>query len=56
VRTDPGGLLYASIPLGGALLLASLVVAGGLRMKRTALVAALLGAAILGGAWALLTL
>jgi hypothetical protein len=56
VRTDPGGLLYASIPLGGALLLASLVVAGGLRMKRTALAAALLGAAILGGAWALLTL
>lgn len=55
VRTDPGGVLYAAIPLGGALLLISLVVAGGLRMRRTALAAALSGAVILGGAWALLT-
>lgn len=36
VRTGPGGLLYAWVPLGGALLLASLVVAGGLRLSRLA--------------------
>jgi hypothetical protein len=36
VRTGPAGLLYAWVPLGGALLLASVVVAGGLRMRRTA--------------------
>jgi hypothetical protein len=36
VRTGPGGLLYAWVPLGGALLLASLVVAGGLRLPRLA--------------------
>ncbi|MGP4046516.1 hypothetical protein [Streptomyces sp. 2A115] len=36
VRTGPGGLLYAWVPLGGALLLASMVVAGGLRLTRLA--------------------
>ncbi|NGO11508.1 hypothetical protein G5C60_28880 [Streptomyces sp. HC44] len=36
VRAGPGGLLYAWVPLGGALLLASLVVAGGLRMPQLA--------------------
>ncbi len=36
VRTGPGGLLYAWVPFGGALLLASLVVAGGLRLTRLA--------------------
>ncbi|WP_328769299.1 hypothetical protein [Streptomyces sp. NBC_00286] len=36
VRTGPGGLLYAWVPLGGAMLLASLVVAGGLRSPRLA--------------------
>jgi hypothetical protein len=36
VRTGPGGLLYAWVPLGGALLLASVVVAGGLRLTRLA--------------------
>ncbi|MGW1158381.1 hypothetical protein ACWD5Q_06305 [Streptomyces sp. NPDC002513] len=36
VRTGPAGVLYAWLPLAGALLLASVVVAGGLRMPRTA--------------------
>jgi hypothetical protein len=36
VRTGPGGVLYAWVPLGGALLLASVVVAGGLRLSRLA--------------------
>jgi hypothetical protein len=36
VRSGPAGLLYAWVPLAGALLLASVVVAGGLRLKRTA--------------------
>ena len=36
VRSGPAGLLYAWVPLGGALLLASVVVAGGLRLPRLA--------------------
>ncbi|MET7436389.1 MULTISPECIES: hypothetical protein [unclassified Streptomyces] len=36
VRTGPAGLLYAWVPLAGALLLASVVVAGGLRLTRAA--------------------
>ncbi|MEU3979545.1 hypothetical protein AB0F77_05445 [Streptomyces sp. NPDC026672] len=36
VRSGPGGVLYAWVPLGGALLLASVVVAGGLRLRRAA--------------------
>ncbi|MFD9460420.1 hypothetical protein [Streptomyces sp. NPDC060027] len=36
VRSGPAGLLYAWVPLAGALLLASVVVAGGLRLTRTA--------------------
>jgi hypothetical protein len=36
VRTGLAGALYAWLPLTGALLLASLVIAGGLRMYRTA--------------------
>ncbi|GAB2830958.1 hypothetical protein [Streptomyces daliensis] len=55
VRTGPAGILYAWVPFGGALLLASLVVAGGLRMRRTALALGVLGAATTAGAWALLT-
>lgn len=55
VRTGPAGILYAWVPLGGALLLASLVVAGGLRMRRTAVAMGLCGALVMGGAWALLT-
>jgi hypothetical protein len=40
VRSGPAGLLYAWVPLGGALLLASVVVAGGLRLTRVAWVLA----------------
>jgi hypothetical protein len=36
VRSGPAGVLYAWVPLGGALLLASVVVAGGLRRTRAA--------------------
>ncbi|MDJ1136565.1 hypothetical protein [Streptomyces iconiensis] len=54
VRTGPAGILYAWVPLGGALLLASLVVAGGLRMRRTAVGMGLAGVLVMGGAWALL--
>lgn len=40
VRSGPAGILYAWVPLGGALLLASVVVAGGLRLRRAAWVLA----------------
>ncbi|MFG2329396.1 hypothetical protein ACGFMM_07205 [Streptomyces sp. NPDC048604] len=49
VRTGWGGGLHAWVPLGGALLLASLVIGGGLRMTRTAWSAAALGGALLLG-------
>ncbi|WP_367125195.1 hypothetical protein [Streptomyces phytohabitans] len=48
VRTGPAGTLYAWVPLAGALLLASVVVAGGLRLRRTAWVLALLGVGVMG--------
>lgn len=51
VRGGPAGILYAWVPLGGALLLASVVVAGGLRRTRVAWVMALSGAALLTGAF-----
>src|SRR3954454_4968401 len=35
-RSGPAGVLFAWLPLGGALLLASVVVAGGLRLTRVA--------------------
>ncbi|MFD7922293.1 hypothetical protein ACFV3R_24090 [Streptomyces sp. NPDC059740] len=44
VRTGLSGVLYSWVPLGGALLLAALVVAGGMRLRRTAW-----GMGILGG-------
>ncbi|MFF2062045.1 hypothetical protein ACFVWZ_09645 [Streptomyces sp. NPDC058200] len=47
VRTGTTGLLYAWVPLGGALLLASLVIGGGLRLTRVAWGTALAGAALL---------
>ncbi|MEV0040872.1 MULTISPECIES: hypothetical protein [unclassified Streptomyces] len=47
VRTGTPGLLYAWVPLGGALLLASLIVGGGLRLTRTAWGTALAGVALL---------
>ncbi|MGW1837933.1 hypothetical protein [Streptomyces sp. NPDC002067] len=51
VRTGAAGVLYTWVPFAGALLLASLVVAGGLRWRRTAWGMGLTGAALLVGAW-----
>ncbi|EST26604.1 hypothetical protein [Streptomyces roseochromogenus] len=51
VRSGPAGILYAWVPLGGALLLASVVVAGGLRLTRAAWVLGLLGAVLLTSAF-----
>ncbi|MEU0247181.1 hypothetical protein ABZ192_23180 [Streptomyces sp. NPDC006235] len=51
VRSGPAGVLYAWIPLGGALLLASVVVAGGLLRTRAAWVMALSGMALLTAAF-----
>jgi hypothetical protein len=45
VRAGPAGILYAWVPLGGGLLLASVVVAGGLVRTRAAWVPALSGTA-----------
>ncbi|UYQ62566.1 hypothetical protein [Streptomyces peucetius] len=47
VRTGPAGGLYAWVPLGGALLLAALVIGGGLRLTRIAWGAAIAGGALL---------
>lgn len=52
VRSGPAGILYAWVPLGGALLLASVVVAGGLRLTRAAWVLAGAGVALLTAAFA----
>ncbi|WP_237547680.1 MULTISPECIES: hypothetical protein [Streptomyces] len=51
VRTGSAGLLHAWAPLGGALLLAAVVVAGGLRMVRSAWVLGGLGLALITAAW-----
>lgn len=51
VRSGPAGILYAWVPLGGALLLASVVVAGGLRRTRVAWVLAGSGFALLTAAF-----
>ncbi|MCT7352296.1 hypothetical protein N4P33_08920 [Streptomyces sp. 15-116A] len=51
VRSGPGGVLYAWVPMGGALLLASVVVAGGLRRTRAAWVLAGSGVALLTAAF-----
>ncbi|MFE6778563.1 hypothetical protein [Streptomyces sp. NPDC057702] len=51
VRTGLPGFLYAWVPLGGALLLASVLLAGGLRMPRTAWALGLAGAGVLGAAF-----
>ncbi|MEU8791207.1 hypothetical protein [Streptomyces sp. NPDC048643] len=51
VRSGPAGLLYAWSPLAGALLLASVVVAGGLRLTRAAWVMAGAGLALLTAAF-----
>ncbi|GGJ23921.1 hypothetical protein GCM10010121_038600 [Streptomyces brasiliensis] len=51
VRSGPAGVLYSWVPLGGALLLASVVVAGGLRLTRVAWVLAGSGVALLTAAF-----
>lgn len=47
VRTGTPGFLHAWVPLGGALLLAALVIGGGLRLTRTAWSAGIAGAVLL---------
>ncbi|MFJ4686378.1 hypothetical protein ACIQNG_16260 [Streptomyces sp. NPDC091377] len=51
VRSGPGGVVYAWVPWGGALLLASVVVAGGLRWTRVAWVMAGSGAVLVTAAF-----
>lgn len=51
MRSGPAGILYAWVPLGGALLLASVVVAGGLRLTRAGWVLAGSGIALLTAAF-----
>ncbi|WP_435849443.1 hypothetical protein [Streptomyces tibetensis] len=51
VRSGPAGVVYAWVPLGGALLLASVVVAGGLLRTRLAWVMALSGVALVTAAF-----
>ncbi|WP_225838064.1 hypothetical protein [Streptomyces sp. NK08204] len=51
VRSGPAGILYAWAPLGGALLLAAVVVAGGMRLTRAAWVLGGFGAALLTAAF-----
>ncbi|MEU1279688.1 hypothetical protein [Streptomyces sp. NPDC005805] len=51
LRTGPAGGLYAWQPLGGALLLAALVIGGGLRLARPAWISAGLGGALLVGSF-----
>ncbi|MGW4228529.1 hypothetical protein ACWEF9_04445 [Streptomyces sp. NPDC004980] len=47
VRTGTPGFLHAWVPLGGALVLAALVIGGGLRLTRTAWGTGIAGAALL---------
>ncbi|MDL2077561.1 hypothetical protein QNN03_14065 [Streptomyces sp. GXMU-J15] len=51
VRSGPAGILYAWVPFGGALLLAAVVVAGGLRRARPAWAMAGTGIALITGAF-----
>lgn len=51
MRSGPAGVLYAWVPLGGALLLAAVVVAGGMRLVRPAWVLGLSGAGLLTAAF-----
>jgi hypothetical protein len=51
VRSGPAGILYAWLPLGGALLLASVLVAGGMRLIRPAWVLGLAGLCLLTAAF-----
>jgi hypothetical protein len=54
VRTGWAGGLHAWVPLGGALLLSAVVVAGGLRLRRLAWAMGLLGSGLLIAAFATL--
>ncbi|MFE3516801.1 hypothetical protein [Streptomyces sp. NPDC059166] len=47
VRTGTPGFLHAWVPLGGALVLAALVIGGGMRMTRAAWGTGVVGAALL---------
>ncbi|MFJ6464307.1 hypothetical protein ACIQM0_25310 [Streptomyces sp. NPDC091387] len=47
VRTGTGGFLHAWVPLGGALVLAALLIGGGLRLPRIAWGAGIAGAVLL---------
>nr|WP_186357173.1 hypothetical protein [Streptomyces sp. SLBN-118] len=51
VRTGWAGALHAWLPMGGALLLAALVIGGGLRLTRLAWATAAAGGALLAGAF-----
>ncbi|MET7288586.1 hypothetical protein [Streptomyces sp. NPDC005573] len=51
LRAGTAGVLYAWIPLGGALLLAAVVVAGGLGLPRPAWMLGIAGAALLTAAF-----
>ncbi|MEV5312686.1 MULTISPECIES: hypothetical protein [unclassified Streptomyces] len=51
VRSGPAGVLHSWVPLGGALLLASVVVAGGLRRTRVAWVMGGSGLALITAAF-----
>ncbi|MFD8572661.1 hypothetical protein [Streptomyces sp. NPDC059639] len=55
VRTGAAGFFKAWIPLGGALLLASVVIAGGMRHRRLAWITGGAGAVLLSAAWATLS-
>jgi hypothetical protein len=51
LRSGPAGVLFAWLPLGGAMLLASVVVGGGLRLTRAAWVLAGAGIALFTAAF-----
>jgi hypothetical protein len=51
VRNDLAGVLHTWIPLGGALLLASMILAGGLGLRRVAWSVGLSGAGLLFAAF-----
>jgi hypothetical protein len=55
VRTGPSGAIHGAVPFGGSLVLAALVVAGGMRWRRTGVVLGSLGVALVGASWALLS-
>lgn len=54
VRSGVAGVLYAWVPLGGAMLLAAVVVAGGMRRTRPAWVLAGAGFALITAAFAVM--